>query len=52
MKIVDLKDYPSLQTLFEQSVHRGAHKILSDPSYILHPEYVLLPSGRRGNTLF
>ncbi len=47
MKIVDLKDYPSLKTLFEQSVHRGAHKILADPSHILQPEYVLLPSGRR-----
>ncbi len=34
MKIVDLKDYPSLKTLFEQSVHRGAHKILADPSHI------------------
>ena len=47
MKIMGVRNHPSLQMLYEQSVTRQAQKIVSDPTHILHQEFQLLPSGRR-----
>ena len=47
MKIMGVRNHPSLQMLYEQSVARQAQKIVSDPTHILHHEFQLLPSGRR-----
>ena len=41
------KDYPSLQTIYEGSVVRLAHRILNDPSHILFSVFDRLPSGSR-----
>ncbi len=43
MKITGVKQHPTLQALFEETVTRQAQKIISDPTR----EYQLLPSGRR-----
>jgi len=47
MKVIGQKDYPPLQTIYENKVVNLAYRILKDPSHILLPEYELLPSGRR-----
>jgi len=47
MKIMGVKNYLPPQKIYEQSVIRQAQKIVSDPTHILHPEFQLLPSGRR-----
>lgn len=46
MKIAGKGEYEAIQSLYEQSVLREAHKILADPLHILNTEYELLPSGR------
>lgn len=47
MTLTGQKDYPSIQSLFEQCVLKEAKRILSDPSHVLFSSYELLPSGRR-----
>ena len=47
MKVMNRRDYPSLQSIFEKVMVNQAHKILDDPTHILHTEYELLPSGKR-----
>ncbi len=47
MKITGVKQHPTLQALFEETVTRQAQQIISDPTRVLHSEYKLLPSGRR-----
>lgn len=47
MKIMGVSQHPSLQAIFQQTITRQAQKIISDPTHVLHPEYQLLPSGRR-----
>ncbi len=47
MKIMGVKQHPTPQALFEETVTRQAQKIISDPTHVLHSEYQLLPSGRR-----
>ncbi len=47
MKTIRRKEHLSLESLYEQSVLREAHKILANPIHALHTEYELLPSGRR-----
>ena len=47
MKIMNVKNHASLQTIFEQSIMTQARKIVSDQTHVLHTEYHLLPSGRR-----
>ncbi len=39
------KEQQSLQPIYEQSVLRGAQRILADPCHVLYSEYELLPSG-------
>lgn len=46
MKVIDQKDHPSRQSVFD-SVLKQAHKFLNDPSHIFSPEYELLPSERQ-----
>ena len=46
LKIMGVKKHPSLQNIYEQSIIRKAHKIVSDPTHILHPEFQLLPRCR------
>ncbi len=43
MKMIGLKDYPSIQTLYEQCTLNEAKRILSN-HLILYPCYELLPS--------
>ena len=47
LKVVGVKEHPTLQTIFEETVLRQARKITTDPSHVLYSEYDLLPSGRR-----
>ena len=42
-----VRQHPTLQTVFDETIIRQAQKIISDPTHVLHPEYQLLPSGRR-----
>ena len=51
MKVISRRDSPSLQSIFEKSVLSLAKRVSSDPTHILNPEYVLLPSGRRYRTV-
>ena len=44
MKVIIRRDSPSLQSIFEKSVLSLAKRVLSDPTHILNPQYVLLPS--------
>ncbi len=46
MKVMGVREYPSLQTLFEKTIVKQARKIIADPSHVLYSEYELLPSGR------
>lgn len=46
-KIIGVRQYPSLQSTYEQATLRQANRIVTDPSHVLHAEYQLLPSGRR-----
>ncbi len=41
---IGLKEYLSLELLYEQPVLRAAHNILADPLHVLHTEYELFPS--------
>ena len=45
-KLVGCTLSPSLQAIFEQTLVWQAQKICSDATYVLHPEYQLLPSGK------
>ena len=47
MKVMGVKKHPNLVVIFEDTVLRQAKKIIVDPTHVLHPEYDLLPSGRR-----
>ena len=47
MKIMGVRQHPTLQAVFDETIIRQAQKIISDPTHVLHPEYQLLPSGRR-----
>lgn len=47
MKVMGVRDYPFLQTLFEKTIVKQSRKIIADPSHVLYSEYELLPSGRR-----
>lgn len=47
MKMIERKDYPSIQTLYKQCTLNEAKRFLCDPSHVLYPCYELLPSGRR-----
>ncbi|XDV21520.1 hypothetical protein PO909_026611 [Leuciscus waleckii] len=47
VKTIGRKEILSLESLYEQSVLREAHKIVVDPLHVLYTEYELLPSGRR-----
>lgn len=47
MKIMGVKNHPPLQTIYESSVLRQIHKIVSELTQILHAEFKLLPSCRR-----
>ncbi len=49
IKTIGRKEYFSLESLYEQSVLREAHKILDDPLHVLQTEYELLPSGSVGS---
>ena len=42
-----VREHPTLQAIFEETVLRQARKIVADPSHVLNSEYELLPSGRR-----
>ena len=46
MKGMGVREHPTLQALFEETVIGKAKKIIADPSHVLHSEYELLPSGR------
>ena len=46
-KIIGVREYPTLQSIYEQATLRQANKIVADPSHVLHAEYQLLPHGRR-----
>ncbi len=46
MKAMGVREYPSLQTLFEKTIVKQARKIIAFPSHVLYSEYELLPSGR------
>jgi len=45
MKMMGVKQQRTLQTLFDKTIVRKAQKVISDPTHVLHQEY--LPSGRR-----
>ncbi len=47
MKIIGIKQYEPIQTLYEQAVLRRAISISTDPDHPLFSEYQLLPSGKR-----
>ena len=47
MKVMGVREHPTLKAIFEESVIRKAKKIVADPSHVLYSEYELLPSGRR-----
>ena len=47
LKVVGVREYPTLQVIYEESVLRQARRIIEDPTHFLHSEYELLPSGRR-----
>lgn len=47
LKIARVKNPPPLQKMYEQSVIRQAQKFLCYPTHSLHPEFQLLPSGKR-----
>ena len=47
MKVMGVREHPSLQTIFEDTVLRQANKIIADPSHVLNSEFKLLPSGSR-----
>ena len=47
MKIIGIKQYESIEELYNQSVITQAIKISSDSTHPLSSEYELLPSGRR-----
>ncbi len=47
MKIMGVKQHPTPQALFEETVTRQAQKIISYTTHVLYSEYQLLPSGRR-----
>jgi len=44
MKMMGVKQQRTLQTLFDKTIIRKAQKVISDPTHVLHQEY--LPSGR------
>lgn len=45
MKVMGVREHPSLQVLFEKTIVSQAWKIIADPSHVLYSEYELLPSG-------
>ncbi len=47
VRVIGEKEHQSIQSIYLHSALRGAHKIFAEPSYVLHSEYELLPSGRR-----
>ena len=47
LKVMGVREHPTLQAIFEETVLRQARKIVADPSHVLYSEYELLPSGRR-----
>ena len=47
MKIIGHKGQPSLQSIYDGIALKMVHKILNDPTHLLHHEYELLPSGKR-----
>ncbi len=47
MKIIGIKQYEPIQTLYEQAVLRRAISISTDPDHPLFSEYQPLPSGKR-----
>ena len=47
LKVTGVREHPTLQAIFEETVLRQARKIIADPSHVLNSEYELLPSGRR-----
>ncbi len=47
MKIIGIKQYKPIQTLYEQAVLRRAISISTDPDHSLFSEYQPLPSGKR-----
>ncbi len=51
MTIMGVKQHPTPQALFEETVTRQAQIIISDPTHVLHSEYQLLPSGSAGLTV-
>ncbi len=46
MEIIGVKNQPSLQTIYEQSVMRHAKKTVTNLNNTLHPELQLLSSGK------
>lgn len=47
LKVMGVREHPTIQAIFEDTVLRQARKIIEDPSHVLNSEYKLLPSGRR-----
>ena len=47
LKVMGVREHPTFQAIFEESVVKKAKRIIADPSHVLHSEYELLPSGRR-----
>ena len=47
LKVMNRRDYPFLQCIFEKVMLNQAHNILDDPTQILHNKYNLLPAGKR-----
>ena len=47
LKVMGVREHPTLQAIFEESVVKKAKRIIADPSHVLHSEYELLPTGRR-----
>jgi len=45
MKMIGLKDYPSIQTLYDTL--NETKRILSDPSHVLYPCYELLAPEKK-----
>ena len=44
MKLMGVREHPTLQALFGETVLRQAKRIIADPSHVLNSEYKLLLS--------
>ncbi len=47
MKVIGVREYTSLQSIYESLVFKNAQAIVSDSSHVLFSTYQSLPSGKR-----